>query len=129
MLLLGKSLDAISDEELDRFCKNSRYLQVKRYKSLENEIDPGFSIKLNEFLSEIDSNAIFYVLFRAMDLFFDNFYRYPGHYSAEIDEDIILFRKVINSLLNEWGINISLIPDDYVHEMYFFCLLKGQVWS
>ena len=102
---LGRPTDSISDEEIESFCKNAAYIEVVRYRSLQEEyisdqkkedisnslgfLDALFQlVHSTSFLTTVyctgrwtrdaEDSIAYYVLFRAMDRFYETFKRYPG---------------------------------------------------
>lgn len=68
-------------------------------------------------LSALDSGAVWYVLFRAQDAFFDKHKRYPGTLDS-VEPDIALLKSCVGTLLSSWDIPLDAVPDDHIHEWY-----------
>ncbi|XP_045888417.1 NEDD8-activating enzyme E1 regulatory subunit-like [Micropterus dolomieu] len=64
-----------------------------------------------------DSEMVFYLMLRAVDRFYQLHSRYPGVYNYQVEEDISKLKLCVNSLLQEYSLNVN-IKDDYIHE---FC--------
>ena len=118
-----KHFASISDEEVERFFKNSRFIELLRYRSLEEEHHwnkDALSGILSSF--EWDSNAkniVWYFLLRAVDNFYEQHKRYPGDTDATYENDINALQQVVHQQVKETGLDFSSIPnlDDYAHEM------------
>ncbi|CAG8628129.1 5614_t:CDS:2, partial [Paraglomus occultum] len=137
---LGRPADSISNEEIESFCKNAAYIEVIRYRSLQEEyISDPKKEDINRWLRDPEDSIAYYVLFRAMDRFYETFKRYPDGATlpdsgddeddgeGNNDEQSVTpgfvyefnpLKKIVTSLLEEWGIDDSgLDLDDYIHEM------------
>lgn len=96
---LNLPTDTISLAETELFAKHAQYLKVVFYSSLADEYSvtaPGddstlispedkargakLAAKLVKYglESDLESNVVYYVLFRAVDRFFETYHRYPG---------------------------------------------------
>jgi hypothetical protein len=72
---------------------------------------------IESLLKPLDNNAVWYVLIRAQDLFYQTHFRLPGIHNNEVETDIPLLKKCVVTLLQEWDIPIEAVPDDHIHEM------------
>ncbi|KAI9016001.1 hypothetical protein DFJ74DRAFT_679151 [Hyaloraphidium curvatum] len=114
---IGRPVDAVPVDEIERFCKNSAFLKVIRYRSLASEYgtDPRSST-IESQLSDPESPLIWYALLRAVDLFYQTHKRYPGIYNEDVDADISLLKKEVVAAAQQMGISAAAISDDYIHE-------------
>ncbi|GAB6020415.1 NEDD8-activating enzyme E1 regulatory subunit [Chamberlinius hualienensis] len=88
---LGKPHDFISEHEVKLFCKNAYFLRVLEGRSLADEYNSK-SEKIQEIMIHLDnpdSEIVFYVLLRAVERFFIQYGRYPGHYNDQVETDIV----------------------------------------
>jgi len=119
----GKDQKFISEEELERFFKNARFIEVQRYRSVEEE--ESWNV---DFLSGIlastawDNNAkniVWYLLLRSVDAFFDKHGRYPGDTDTTYEADIKAVQELAHSLAKESTLDFSPITNlnDYAHEI------------
>ncbi|KNC99936.1 uncharacterized protein SPPG_05308 [Spizellomyces punctatus DAOM BR117] len=115
----GRSQDAVSEEEIERFCKNAAYLKVIRYRSLKEEYEQCTLTgkKIGNWLSDPDDNIVFYVLVRAADLFYERMQRYPGAGIENVDEDISPMRQCVSELLAQWDRPDAAVSDDLILEI------------
>jgi amyloid beta precursor protein binding protein 1 len=106
----------ISSDYIKKYCKNSMFIQVIRFRSLEEEYNfPNNSLLLSE-LTDQSSNLIFYIMNRAVDIFIDNYKRFPGNSDHEINNDFIQLKNITYQLIHQ--INSELkIEDKYIQEM------------
>ncbi|KAF2075815.1 hypothetical protein CYY_002898 [Polysphondylium violaceum] len=112
---LGK--DQISSDLVKKFCKNTRFLNVVRYKSLAEEYEkPNTSVIISE-LEQPDNNMVYYIALRAIDKFFSTYTRYPGFHDEEVDSDLPLLKSATHALLQEHSISSDLVKDEYLAEM------------
>ncbi|KAI9199809.1 Nedd8 activating enzyme E1 subunit 1 [Polychytrium aggregatum] len=107
----------ISNEEIARFCKNCQSLAVIRYRSLHDEFESAKTAEIQTHLNDLDNNLVYYILFRASELFFETFKRYPGEHHEDVETDIGSLKKCVVSLLTKLEIPVDSISDDHVHEM------------
>uniref|UniRef100_A0A665XCC7 NEDD8-activating enzyme E1 regulatory subunit n=1 Tax=Echeneis naucrates TaxID=173247 RepID=A0A665XCC7_ECHNA len=99
--------------------KNASFLRVVRCRSLAEEysVDSVNKDEITSCMDSPDSEMVFYLMLRAVDRFFQQHSRYPGIYNYQVEEDISKLKLCVNSLLQEYSLNIN-IKDDYIHE---FC--------
>jgi len=67
----------------------------------------------------MQKNIVWYLLFRAVDAFFEKHGRYPGDTDKTYESDIKLVQEIAHHLVKESGLDFSAFPnlDDYAHEM------------
>lgn len=118
LLSVGKTSDAISEWEIKQFCRNSSFLNVVRTRSLSEEYSTPIE-ELSQYLSDCESNIVYYILLRAADLFYAQFKSYPGSSEHSVDSDVTHLKSFVSSLIQE---NDSLIADDKIIE---FCRYGG----
>lgn len=113
---------AISTEYVRHVCRNAHFLQVLRYRSLEEEYTPATARSqfLSETLQDPDDNAVFYLALRAVDRFYVKHGRYPGWLNEQVQSDIPLLRQQADQLLSELGLDPGLLADKYIQEMCRF---------
>ncbi|GBG92527.1 hypothetical protein CBR_g55862 [Chara braunii] len=119
----GQVPESIPCPTIKLFCKNARNLQVIRYRPLAEEqcAALGQGSELHRMLAaEESSNAVIYVLLRAVDVFAATFNRYPGVYDSDVEEDIARLKAVAVALVSECGLTGAAIPDDLISEICRF---------
>ncbi|KAM9410124.1 NEDD8-activating enzyme E1 regulatory subunit [Pholidichthys leucotaenia] len=116
---VGKPPETISESDIKLFCKNASFLRVVRCRSLAEEysVDSVNKDEITSCMDNPDGEMVFYLMFRAVDRFYQLHSRYPGVYNYQVEEDISKLKLCVNSLLQDYNLNIN-IKDDYVHE---FC--------
>lgn len=116
---IGKSPENISEKDIKLFCKNASFLRVVRCRSLAEEynVDSVNKDEIASCMDNPDSEMVFYLMLRAVDRFYQQHSRYPGVYNYQVEEDISRLKLCVNSLLQEYSLNVN-IKDDYIHE---FC--------
>ena len=60
-------------------------------------------------------DLIFYVLIRSLELFYNEYSRYPGLSIDILDSDVSLLKKVLNKFLNDHRVNVT-VKEEYIHE-------------
>ncbi|MFT7816777.1 NEDD8-activating enzyme E1 regulatory subunit isoform X2 [Arapaima gigas] len=115
----GKSPASISEQEIRLFCKNAAFLRVVRCRSLTNEysVESVNKDEITSCMDSPDSEMVLYLMLRSVDRFFQQHSRYPGVYNYQVEEDIGKLKLCVNSLLQEYGLNVN-VKDEYIHE---FC--------
>uniref|UniRef100_A0A673YBV0 NEDD8-activating enzyme E1 regulatory subunit n=1 Tax=Salmo trutta TaxID=8032 RepID=A0A673YBV0_SALTR len=96
-------------------CKNAAFLRVVRCRSLAEEYSVE-TVNKDE-ISNADGEMVLYLMLRSVDRFYQQHSRYPGVYNYQVEEDISKLKLCVNSLLQEYSLNVS-VKDDYIHE---FC--------
>uniref|UniRef100_A0A665XBX4 NEDD8-activating enzyme E1 regulatory subunit n=1 Tax=Echeneis naucrates TaxID=173247 RepID=A0A665XBX4_ECHNA len=114
-----KPPESISENDIKLFCKNASFLRVVRCRSLAEEYSVD-SVNKDE-ISElgIDVLSDHPVLFFLISSVCTNSptVSYVRIYNYQVEEDISKLKLCVNSLLQEYSLNIN-IKDDYIHE---FC--------
>ncbi|KAK9971919.1 hypothetical protein ABG768_025259 [Culter alburnus] len=116
---VGKTPESISEQEIKLFCKNTAFLRVVRCRSLAEEysVDTFNKDEITSCMDSTDSDMVLYLMLRSVDRFYQQHSRYPGVYNYQVEEDINKLKLCVNSLLQEYGLNVN-VKDDYIHE---FC--------
>ncbi|KAI9138832.1 NEDD8-activating enzyme E1 regulatory subunit [Paraphysoderma sedebokerense] len=118
----SKPTDTISDDDILTFCKNSPFVTVLRMSSLESEYSAGakLGVKIARKLENHDNHVSIYVLFRAVDLFYETHKRYPAAHVDEIDTDTPLLKRSVNEVLKTMDIppnaDTASVLDEWVQE-------------
>ncbi|OUM57555.1 hypothetical protein PIROE2DRAFT_48628 [Piromyces sp. E2] len=78
---INRPINSISDDQIITMIKNASSLRVIRYRTLEDEFvnQPNIPLIAQSF-NEEPNNMVYYILFRAVDKFYETHYRYPGIY-------------------------------------------------
>ncbi|KAI9102515.1 hypothetical protein DFS34DRAFT_647071 [Phlyctochytrium arcticum] len=130
----------VSDEDIERFCKNVAHLKVIRYRSIQDEFNPDTAKKaqMAGWLTDSESEFFIYVLMRASDLFLAKHGRYPGS-TADWSADTLPLRESVVEILSRWGVNFehtALSEDDIIEwvrtgasELHSVAALHGGVMA
>uniref|UniRef100_A0A3B3VE77 NEDD8-activating enzyme E1 regulatory subunit n=1 Tax=Poecilia latipinna TaxID=48699 RepID=A0A3B3VE77_9TELE len=104
---------------MSKLCKNAAFLRVVCCRSLAEEyhVDSVNKDEITSCMDSPDSEMVFYLMLRSVDRFHQLHSRYPGVYNYQVEEDISKLKLCVNSLLQEYNLNVN-IKDDYIHE---FC--------
>ena len=118
-------LNSISDDvefsasEISNFCKNSHSLRVIRTGKLSDEFgskgdDETQSISTlrqmittDDVANDRESIMSQYLLFRAVDDFYQTHQRLPGNFRDQQEEDVILLKSCLKRLLSKIGISYA----------------------
>uniref|UniRef100_A0A4W5MQR9 NEDD8-activating enzyme E1 regulatory subunit n=1 Tax=Hucho hucho TaxID=62062 RepID=A0A4W5MQR9_9TELE len=103
------------------FCKNAAFLRVVRCRSLAEEYSVE-TVNKDE-ISNADGEMVLYLMLRSVDRFYQQHSRYPGVYNYQVEEDISKLKLCVNSLLQEYSLNVN-VKDDYIHELYVLCIVS-----
>ena len=119
---IGRPTSAISEENIKLFCRNSSFLKVLYYRTLEEEFQSPNIGELQILNDNPDSDVLYYVLLRAARQFYAIHRVYPGTEEERFMADFGHMRSIVSSLLQKWGLSPSCIQDDYITE---FCRYGG----
>lgn len=123
----GKPINHISEEEIRLFCRNSAFLHVQNYRSIDEEIDMPDGSTLSTLLENSESDVIYYVLLRAAEQFYEMYHFYPGDGTEGIEADVVKLKSITVSLLQKWQMSGIQVQDDHITE---FCRYgAGEVHS
>ncbi|XP_062845507.1 NEDD8-activating enzyme E1 regulatory subunit isoform X2 [Trichomycterus rosablanca] len=116
---LGKPPESISEQDIKLFCKNAAFLRVIHCRSLAEEhgVESLRKDEITSCMDNPDSEMVLYLMLRSVDRFYQQHSRYPGVYNYQVEEDISKLKVCVNSLLQEYSLNVN-VKDDYIHE---FC--------
>uniref|UniRef100_A0A673YBR6 NEDD8-activating enzyme E1 regulatory subunit n=1 Tax=Salmo trutta TaxID=8032 RepID=A0A673YBR6_SALTR len=116
---VGKPSESISEQDIKLFCKNAAFLRVVRCRSLAEEysVETVNKDEITCTMDSADGEMVLYLMLRSVDRFYQQHSRYPGVYNYQVEEDISKLKLCVNSLLQEYSLNVS-VKDDYIHE---FC--------
>ncbi|KAK1304751.1 NEDD8-activating enzyme E1 regulatory subunit [Acorus calamus] len=128
---IGRDSDAISRADIKTFCRNSRKLAVRRYRSIEDEFKSPATLELQKNLNDEEYSYTFgfYVLLRAVDRFAANYNRFPGLFdrrvqyslkSSEVADDVHRLNSIAVGILNNLGFKAKTLYEDLVSEMCRF---------
>lgn len=112
---LGRSTESISDTEIKRFCRESRFLCIQRGSSLVEDFNSN-ACNLN--FDDPDSDALYYLVLRAVDRYMTQFGTNPGLTEADIELDIGRLKTITTAMLSQMGLNTSpQAIDEHIHEV------------
>ncbi|KAN0024848.1 hypothetical protein ACTFIV_009257 [Dictyostelium citrinum] len=114
---VGKS--SISSDLVKKFCKNTRFLNIIRYRTISEEYNQPKTNLITSELEQADTVMIFYILLRGIDKFYKTYHKYPGS-SDDFESDIPLLKNVITQYLSEINVSNDLVKDDYIAEFTRF---------
>ena len=125
LISIGKSSSAISMDTIKQFCRNSAFLKIVRYRSLDEEHrKPNLSEHLWR-LDNPESELVYYILLRAANQFYSIYKFYPrgGEKGSSVDSDVGIMKTIVSNLLNCWELPPSVVRDDCITE---FCRYGGS---
>jgi len=117
---VGKPLDWIKPDQIKKFCRNSQFITMVRYRSLEEEHNPQTAKKdliASKLSSNKNDNIVWYIVLRAAELFNKKVGRYPGSEDAHVHADVEELKKYVRQLLDEFGVSHEHWDDIYVQEI------------
>lgn len=118
LLSIGKPTHYIPEEEIRLFCRNSAFLHVQKYRSIEEELDMPDGITLSTLFENSESDVVYYVLLRAAEQFYEMYHFYPGDGMEGIEVDVVKLKSITLSLFQKWQMPGIQIQDDHITE---FC--------
>uniref|UniRef100_A0A673YBZ6 NEDD8-activating enzyme E1 regulatory subunit n=1 Tax=Salmo trutta TaxID=8032 RepID=A0A673YBZ6_SALTR len=111
-------------QSVGKVCKNAAFLRVVRCRSLAEEysVETVNKDEITCTMDSADGEMVLYLMLRSVDRFYQQHSRYPGVYNYQVEEDISKLKLCVNSLLQEYSLNVS-VKDDYIHELYVLFFL------
>ncbi|XP_023326966.1 NEDD8-activating enzyme E1 regulatory subunit isoform X2 [Eurytemora carolleeae] len=110
--------DVVSEADVRRFCRESRYLRLERGCSLEAEYTGGgSSTSLQNGLEDPDSDALYYLVLRAVDRYISEYGSTPGDTDPEVEADTAKLKTIFTRLCIEAGLTPPQGQDDHIHEV------------
>ena len=119
---IGRPTNAISEDNIRLFCRNSAFLQVLHYRTLEEEYRSPNVEELRMLNENHDSDIVYYILLRAAQHFYSLHKVYPGTEEGQFNADVAQLKSTVSSLLQKLGLAAGLVRDDYISE---FCRYGG----
>ncbi|EGG14761.1 amyloid beta precursor protein-binding protein 1 [Cavenderia fasciculata] len=108
----------IPSDSIKKFAKNSRFINIIRYRSLNDEYTiPNTSVIQSEIEMDNNSNVNFYLVLRAVEKFNQTHNRYPGASDEDVDSDVPLLKSILATILSEISISSTIVKDDYITEI------------
>eukprot|EP00092_Neocalanus_flemingeri_P039507 GFUD01043021.1.p1 GENE.GFUD01043021.1~~GFUD01043021.1.p1 ORF type:complete len:545 (-),score=151.32 GFUD01043021.1:255-1889(-) len=112
---LGRSAETISETEIRRFCREAKFLRVQRGSSLNDEFS---SSNFNLNLDDPESDALYYLVLRAVDRYMTQFGTNPGLTETDIELDIGRLKTITTAMLSQMGLNTAPEGlDEHIHEV------------
>jgi len=112
---LGRPSESISEIEIKRFCREARFLKIQRGSNLSDEFN---SSNFNLSLDDPDSDALYYLVLRAVDRYMTEFGTNPGLTEADIELDIGRLKTITSAMLGQMGLNTAPQGiDEHIHEV------------
>jgi len=90
--------------DLKEFCKNSYYLRVVHFRSLDTELTTPNKGEIQGHLFNPESAMPFYVSLRGVDRFHEKYGYYPGENSSNLEHDTQELFKIVRDLLVEFEV-------------------------
>jgi len=110
--------DMVTEAEVRRFCRESRFLRVERGCSLETEYSgSGLTGSLQSGLEDTDSDALYYLVLRAVDRYTSEYGSVPGETHSEVESDTVKLKAVFTKMCAEAGLHPPPGQDDHIHEV------------
>jgi len=110
--------DLVTEKDVRRFCRESRYLRLERGCSLETEYSgAGSSGSLQAGLEDPDSDALYYLVLRAVDRYTSEYGSVPGETDPEVESDTVKLKAIFTKLCTEAGLHPPPGQDDHIHEV------------
>uniref|UniRef100_A0A2P2I2D0 NEDD8-activating enzyme E1 regulatory subunit n=2 Tax=Hirondellea gigas TaxID=1518452 RepID=A0A2P2I2D0_9CRUS len=106
----------VTESLVKNVCRNAAHLRVLRGTSIAQEYSHKINLACND-IEQCDSDVVWYVLLRAVDLFYSEFHCFPGCYKQQVETDIVRLKVCLSRLLSEWTSGSISVKDDHIHEM------------
>jgi len=113
--------ETVSEAEVRRFCRESRFLRLERGCSLATEYSgQGSTNSLQAGLEDPDSDALYYLVLRAVDRYTSEYSSVPGETDPEVESDTVKLKSIFSRLCAEAGLHPPPGQDDHIHEVCRF---------
>jgi len=110
--------DLVTEAEVRRFCRESRFLRLERGCSLETEYSgAGSNVSLQNGLEDPDSDALYYLVLRSVDRYTSEYGSVPGENYSEVESDTVKLKTIFSKLCAEAGLHPPPGQDDHIHEV------------
>ena len=119
---LNKPPNFVPEQSIKLFCRNSAFLRIARYRSLDKEQQCPNTDELRRHLEIPDDDVVYYVLLKAAEQFFSVFKFFPGAKGGSMESDVARMKTNVCNLLQKWGLSMYSIHDDHILE---FCRYGG----
>ncbi|KAG4305397.1 hypothetical protein PORY_000953 [Pneumocystis oryctolagi] len=107
LMSINQPISKISDKKIKLFCKQSRYIKVLRYRSLEQEYKyPNLDLIKSSF-SVPDTLIIWYIALRTYNKYRNIFGKYAGSEETALDDDTKKYIQLTKNFLSELDCNIT----------------------
>ena len=127
LVSVGKTTNHISEKEIKQFCRNSAFLRVLQYRSIDEELRMPDKSTLSTHLENSESDVVYYVLLRAAEQFYEMYQCYPGDGDEGIEADVVKLKSITINFLQKWQLSTCSIQDDHITE---FCRYgAGEIHS
>lgn len=114
----NRSREVITETEVRRFCRESRFLRFERGCSLEAEYSgAGSTSSLQAGLEDPDSDALYYLVLRAADRYTSEYGSVPGETDPEVESDTVKLKAIFSKLCSEAGLHPPPGQDDHIQEI------------
>lgn len=123
LVSVSKPPNFVPEDSLKLFCRNSAFLRVILYRSLEKEQQSPNTDVLRRHLDNPDSELVYYVLLKSAEQFFSVFKFFPGEKDGAFESDVAQMKVNVCNLLQKWGLSMYTIHDDHIIE---FCRYGGS---
>jgi amyloid beta precursor protein binding protein 1 len=118
---VGKE-NTISDMDIKEFCKNAYYLRVFHFRSLEEELKDPNKETIRMHLENSESTMPWYIMLRAVDIYFEKYGHYPGQSgNINTDDEFEKLFVIVKKLTTDLELtNIEVEWEKYTKEMVRF---------
>jgi amyloid beta precursor protein binding protein 1 len=100
-------MEPISDEDIEVFCKNCVFLNVKKTGTMREEFTSPPTSIVEEIKSNPESDALYYFLLRSADRFHRLHNRFPGSVDDCYSSDLVAFDALFKTFLKEQKIYVE----------------------
>ena len=119
---IGRPKGSITKSDVKDFCKNSAFIGILKYRSISDEyLNPKLD-DLRSFLDDPSNDALYYVLLRAAEKYYEIYQCYPGAKEDNLDSDVAQLKALTVDFLCSQGLPSHAISDEHITE---FCRYGG----
>ena len=114
---IGRQRGSIAKGKVKLFCRNSTFIGIMSYRSIDEEYANPKLDDIRSFLDDPNHDALYYVLLRAAEKYYENYRCYPGAANEDTDNDIAEMKVFATDFLSTYNLPSHGLSDDHVTEL------------
>jgi len=132
---IGRQKGSIAKNKVKLFCRSSAFIGITSYHSVHEEYTNPKLDDIRSFLNDPNHDALYYVLLRAAEKYYEKYRCYPGATNEDTDNDIAEIKIFATDFLSTHNLPAHGLSDDHItelcryggHEMHSVAAFLGGV--